>query len=33
MLLNICTESSNCRIHLTTHPNPNPQVAPNFVWC
>ena len=28
--LNICTESSNCRIHLTTHPNPNPQVAPNF---
>ena len=28
--LNICTESSNCRIHLKTHPNPNPQVAPNF---
>ena len=29
-LLNICMESQNCRFHLTTHPNPNPQVAPNF---
>ena len=28
--LNICTNSSNYRIHLTTHPKPNPQVAPNF---
>ena len=28
--LNICTESSNCRIHLTTHSVSNPQVAPNF---
>ncbi len=28
--LNICIDSSNCRIHLTTHPNPNPQIAPNF---
>ena len=28
--LNICTESGNCRLHLTTHPNPNPQTAPNF---
>lgn len=29
-LLNICTSSSNYRIHLTTHPKPNPKVAPNF---
>lgn len=29
-LLNICIEAQNCRIHLTTHPSPNPQVAPNF---
>ncbi len=29
-LLNICIDSSNCRIHLTTHPHTNPQVAPNF---
>lgn len=29
-LLNICTNSSNYRIHLTTHPKPNPKVAPNF---
>lgn len=28
--LNICTNSPNYRIHLTTHPKPNPQVAPNF---
>ena len=28
--LNICTESGNCRLHLTTHPKPNPQTAPNF---
>ena len=28
--LNICTSSPNYRIHLTTHPKPNPQVAPNF---
>ncbi len=29
-LLNICTDSSNYRIHLTTHPKQNPKVAPNF---
>ena len=29
-LLNICIEAQNCRIHLTTHPSPNPQIAPNF---
>ena len=29
-LLNICTDSANYRIHLTTHPKPNPKVAPNF---
>ena len=29
-LLNICVDSSNYRIHLTTHPKPNPKVAPNF---
>lgn len=28
--LNICTDSQNYRINLTTHPKPNPQVAPNF---
>ena len=28
--LNICTNSPNYRIHLTTHPKPNPQVATNF---
>ena len=28
--LNICTNSPNYRIHLTTHPRPNPKVAPNF---
>lgn len=28
--LNICTGSPNYRIHLTTHPKPNPKVAPNF---
>ncbi len=29
-LLNICIDSSHYRIHLTTHPKPNPKVAPNF---
>ncbi len=29
-LLNICIDSSNCRINLTTHPFSNPQIAPNF---
>lgn len=28
--LNICVNPSNCRLHLTTHSKPNPQVAPNF---
>ena len=28
--LNICIEAQNCRINLTTHSKPNPQVAPNF---
>ena len=28
--LNICTESSNLRIHLTTYSKPNPMNAPNF---
>jgi len=28
--LNICIDSVNYRIHLTTHPKKNPQVAPNF---
>lgn len=28
--LNICTDHKNYRIHLTTHPKKNPQVAPNF---
>ena len=29
-LLAICTDSQNYRMHLTTHPKSNPQVAPNF---
>lgn len=29
-LLTICTDANNYRIHLTTHPKPNPKVAPNF---
>lgn len=28
--LNICIDSSNCRIHLTTHQKTNPQNALNF---
>ena len=28
--LNICIDSHNCRINLTTHSKINPQVAPNF---
>ena len=28
--LNICIDSHNCRINLTTHSKPNPTVAPNF---
>ena len=28
--LNICTDSRNYRVHLTTHIKPNPQNAPNF---
>ena len=28
--LNICIDSQNYKIHLTTHSKPNPQVAPNF---
>ena len=28
--LNICIDSQNCRINLTTNSKPNPQVAPNF---
>ena len=28
--LNICTDSQNYRIHLSTHLKPNPQIAPNF---
>ena len=28
--LNICIESSNCRMHLTTHSKPNPHNALNF---
>lgn len=28
--LNICTDSQNYRIHLSTHLKPNPQTAPNF---
>lgn len=29
-LLNICTDARNYRMHLTTHPKPNPKIAPNF---
>lgn len=29
-LLNICIDSQNYRIHLTTNAKPNPKVAPNF---
>ncbi len=29
-LLNICIDAQNYRIHLTTHPSSNPQIAPNF---
>lgn len=29
-LLNICLNSQNYRVHLTTHPKPNPKIAPNF---
>lgn len=29
-LLNLCVDAGNYRIHLTTHPKPNPKVAPNF---
>lgn len=28
--LNISIDSNNCRLHLTTHPKSNPQIAPNF---
>lgn len=28
--LNICIDSQNYRINLTTHQKPNPQIAPNF---
>ena len=28
--LDICIESQNCRINLTTNTKPNPQIAPNF---
>jgi predicted ribosome quality control (RQC) complex YloA/Tae2 family protein len=28
--LNICIDSRNCRIHLTTHSRPNPLTPPNF---
>ena len=28
--LNLCTSPNNYRIHLTTHPKPNPKIAPNF---
>lgn len=28
--LNICIDSQNCRLNLTTHSKPNPKVAPNF---
>lgn len=28
--LNVCIESQNCRLNLTTNPKPNPQVAPSF---
>lgn len=29
-MLDICIDSSNCRINLTTHLKPNPKTAPNF---
>lgn len=29
-ILNICIDSHNCRLNLTTHPKINPFVAPNF---
>ena len=29
-LLNICIDSQNYRIHLTTHQKSNPKTAPNF---
>ena len=29
-MLNICIDSSNCRINLTNHLNENPKIAPNF---
>lgn len=29
-LINICIDSGNYRIHLTTHPRSNPIIAPNF---
>lgn len=29
-MLNVCIDSSNCRIHLTNHIKENPKVAPNF---
>ena len=29
-MLNICIDSSNCIINLTTHLKPNPKTAPNF---
>ncbi len=29
-LLLLCANPDNCRIHLTNHPKPNPQNAPNF---
>lgn len=28
--LDICIDAQNCRLNLTTHSKPNPQVAPNF---
>lgn len=28
--LNICIDSQNCRLHLTTNSKPNPKIAPNF---
>lgn len=28
--LNICIDSQNGRIHLTTHAKQNPKIAPNF---
>lgn len=28
--IDICIESQNCRINLTTNSKPNPQIAPNF---